>query len=150
MFPSRHLIFGILFASVLFFFFPNIGFVGFLLIVLSTFFIDVDHYLLYVWMKKDISLRNAYNFFVKKHYEFVSFSKERKKNLKYGILIFHGIEFWLILGLLSIFSDIFLYILIGIMFHIFLDWIALIYYETPIYCKFSQTYTFIKNKNLPK
>jgi len=147
MFPSKHLFLGILFASVLFFIFPEIGLIGFSLIVLSTFFIDVDHYFLYVYEKKDVSLRNAYHFFVKEFKKFNLLSKKEKRNCKYGILIFHGIEFWLILILLSLFFNLFSYILIGVMFHIFLDWIALIYYDVPIYCKLSQTYTFIKNKN---
>jgi len=147
MFPSKHLFFGILFASVLFLIFPKIGFVGFSLIVLSTFFIDVDHYFLYVYKKKNLSLKNAYRWFVKNFKKSLSMSKEEKINCKYEILIFHGIEFWLILGLLALFFEIFAYIFIGVMFHMLLDWIQLIYYKKPIYFKLSQTYTFIKNKN---
>ena len=144
---SKHLFFGTLFSLILFLIFPNIGILGFFLIILSTFFIDTDHYLFYVYRKKDLNLRRAYNFFVERSKKRRLMSIEEKKNIKYEILIFHGIEFGLILSLLTMFFGFFAYILIGVMFHIFLDWIELIIYNSPIYFKFSQTYTFIKNKN---
>jgi hypothetical protein len=72
--------------------------------------------------------------------------RERRK-YKCGILIFHGIESWIVLVILSIYSDFFLYIFIGVMFHIFLDLSAFVYYREPLMVKISQTYNFIRNKD---
>ena len=144
--PLKHLVLGILFAFVLFKIFP-IGIYGFSLIVLSTFFIDVDHYFLYVFKKRDLSLRNAYHWFVKNFDKRILMSRKEKQDYKYGFLLFHGLEFWIILAVLSIYSDFFLYIFIGVMFHIFLDFLALAYYNEPFAIKISQTYNFIRDKD---
>ena len=110
MFPSKHLILGTIFSAILLFLFPQIGFIGFLLIILSTFFIDFDHYLLYVYKEKDLSLRNAYRWFVKGFKKRIALSKTEKTKYKYEILIFHGIEFWIILAFLALLHNFFLYI----------------------------------------
>ena len=57
MYPSKHLIFGLIFSLVLYLVFQEIGIPGFLTIWLASFLIDVDHYLYYAISKKDISLQ---------------------------------------------------------------------------------------------
>ena len=90
---------------------------------------------------------SSYKWFVKRFKEFLATPKNKRHEKKHEILIFHGFEFWIILALLSLIFPILVYVLIGVMFHIFLDWIALLHYEIPLYCKTSQTYTFIRNKD---
>lgn len=146
MFPSKHLLFGVIFSLILYLIFPQIGVTGLSLIILSTFLIDIDHYLYYILEKKDLSLQNAYNWFVKKFKFFRRISLKEREKYKREIMIFHGIEFWSLLFAMTFYNRIFLWIFIGVMFHIFLDYMALIYYKEPVYFKLSQTYTFIKNK----
>lgn len=126
MLPKQHIILGLIFATVLLLLFPQIGLIGFLIIIFSTVLIDVDHYLFYVWYKKDYSLRNCYRWFIKKSREFRNLSKEQKKKINCPPIIFHGFEALIILIILSFFSKIFIYILIGFLFHEFLDIINII------------------------
>jgi|TARA_Y100000310_G_scaffold131413_1_gene130616 hypothetical protein len=121
MYPSQHLILGIAFATILFNIFPQITLIGFFLIVLSAFFIDVDHYLFYVYKNKNISLKNAYKWFIKKEKKYKKLSIKERKKYKNDIFIFHGIEFWIFLAILSFIHNYFFFIFIGIMFHMFLD-----------------------------
>ena len=147
MYPKQHIIFGLIFATVLFFLFPQIGLIGFSIIFLSSFLIDVDHYLFYVFYKKDCSLRNAYKWFVKLDRKFKNFSKEKKKKIKYPPLIFHGIEALIILIVLLFFSKIFLYVLIGFLFHEFLDIISLVRGGYSLNHSGSQIYNFLNYTN---
>jgi len=147
MYPSQHLALGIIFSIILLFFFPKIALIGFLLIILSTFFVDVDHYLYYVYKKRDWSLKNAYNYYIKIVKKLKKTPRKERCRYKCDVIIFHGIEFWIILALLSLIHIFFFYIFIGVMFHMFLDFLALIYYGQPLYTKLSQVYNWKKNKN---
>jgi len=63
--PKYHIIYGFVFTLVLSLFF-GIGLLEFILIFTASVLIDVDHYLFYIWKKKDFSLSRAYDDFVKK------------------------------------------------------------------------------------
>jgi hypothetical protein len=133
MLPKTHILLGLIFSTILFLIFPQIGLIGFLIIFLSSFLIDVDHYLFYVFTKKDLSLQNAHSWFIKRHNKFKNLSKEQKKQVlknTYTPCIFHGIETIILLILLYFFlpkfNEFFLYILIGFLFHEFLDFISII------------------------
>ncbi len=145
MYPSQHLILGTVFSAILFGIFPQIGLIGFFLIILSTFFIDVDHYFVYVYKNKNFSLKNAYCWFIEEGKKLKGFSREKKKKYKSEILIFHGIEFWIFLSILSFFNNYFLFIFIGVMFHMFLDFVFSNSKEFPI-SKLSQIYNWEINK----
>ena len=147
MYPSRHLIFGIFFSLIFFYFFPQIGVIGFFLIIASTFFVDADHYLFYVVQKKDFRLKNAYKWFVEQMKKRLSLPKSERTKYKYEILICHGVEFWIVLALLSFFHVYFFYLFVGVIFHMFLDLLALTYYEFPLYVKLSQLYNFAKDRD---
>lgn len=146
MYPSQHLVLGIIFSAIVLFLFPQIGFLGFLLIVLSTFFIDVDHYIYYAYRKRDFNLRNAYNHYIKNIKKLMSMPKKERKNYKKPIFIFHGIEFWILLLIISFFYKIIFFIFIGVMFHMLLDYFAFFYYGWSQDGKISQIYTLIRNK----
>jgi hypothetical protein len=138
--PSSHLIISGIVCIFLFLLTP-ISYSEFLIIFLSSIFIDLDHALRYSIKTKDFS-----------PFKFWKWSlKEREKREKYlkkykrPIFIFHGIEFFILLGVLSYFYKIFLLILIGSLIHIFLDYIEIFYHKKEMN-KFSQIYNYFENK----
>jgi hypothetical protein len=114
MLPKYHVLIGFIFSLAVYILFPVTPLQA-SVIFLSSFLIDFDHYLWYVFKKKDLSLRRAY-FYLK--------SLGRKKHKKH-LMIFHTLEFILIIGVLSLFFPIFFFLLIGILFHSLLDIIDL-------------------------
>lgn len=74
-------------------------------------------------------------------------SPEDKKGYKRTIMIFHGIECWITIALLIFVHKIFLFVLLGIIVHITLDFIDLYKTQQPIYIKTSQIYVHFKNKD---
>lgn len=131
MFPSQHLIIGTIFVSLLLWFFPEITAIGFLIIIASTILIDVDHYLLYMWITKDWSLKNAYNWHKENHRKFLKLTREEKKELRHGFYLFHGIEPLIVVFLLAyMVSSYFYFTLIGMMLHLVLDIIFGIYHKS--------------------
>ncbi len=148
MLPKIHIILGGIFSIIIYFTF-HITFFQASLIFLSSFLIDFDHYLYYIFIKKDFNLKRAHRWFVKKRYNWIALSKEQRSKFKFPIFIFHGLEFFIILLLFYFLNKIFLGIILGIMFHMLLDFIELYYFKMPFYSKFSQTYVYFKNKNKP-
>jgi len=131
--PKYHIICGALFSICLFLIFNylQIPITTFQLLIIffSSVLIDVDHYAYYVFIKKNFNLIKAYNWFVRKRKKWIRISIEERKKYKNPILIFHGIEFWILLLILSFYYKPFWFILIGVFFHLFLDYIDLIYYH---------------------
>lgn len=148
MYPSQHLFAGIIFSLILLFLFPQINYIGFLIIVFSNFLIDVDHYLYYVYKKKDLSLKNAYNWFVENLKKAISLPRKQRNETYDGFAFLHGIEILLILFFLGIFvSKYFLFAFIGIAFHLLLDIIGGTIYRDRI-DKLSVLHDFFKYKKL--
>jgi hypothetical protein len=119
-----------------------------LIIFLTSFLIDIDHYLYYVFEKKRFSLKSAYNWYIIKRKQFHELSLEEKKKHRYFIFSFHGIEFLVIVYLLSFLNPIFIYILIGLIIHLIEDLIIAMRYKY-INRKLFLTYAIylhIKNK----
>ena len=86
------------------------------LFFLMAFFIDVDHYFLYLFTKKDFNIKRAYKYF--KSYKKSAQPKEK-------LFIFHTIEFLILLVVMTIISvEIFFPLLIGFMVHKTLDVIS--------------------------
>ncbi len=147
MYPFRHFFFGAIFSFLLFLFFPQIGFIEFFIIFLSSIFIDVDHYLYYVFRKKNISLKKSYKWFVKLDKKSLSLSKKERNNFYSGLCFLHGVEILLLLIFLSFFSIYFLYVFIGFLFHLFLDYIEQVNCHNRI-DKLSLIRDFLKFKKL--
>jgi len=118
--------FGGLFSLLVWITFPWINWFYILIIFLSSFLIDFDHYLVAVYHTKNIGLINALRFYD------LAKAKEREKR-KRGIrekgffFLFHTIEFHLIVLLMGIVHEIFVYAFIGMFFHSILDLADLIY-----------------------
>jgi len=140
MLPKYHILIGFLVSLIIVFTF-NIPWIGGLIIFLSSFLIDVDHYLYYVFKERDISLKNAYNYFLKIRDKV----NKNKKNYKPLFIIFHGVETLIILLIfisLNFFRDFFSWILIGFIIHLSLDYIDYIKSGIPISGKLSQIYVY--------
>jgi len=149
MLPKYHFTYGLIFSAFLLYIFPEIGILGFVTIWAASFLIDVDHYLFYIATKKDFSLKNAHTWFIKENEKMFKLSYwERLKHIEIVPCIFHGIEAIIILALLSFIHQIFLYILIGFLFHGFLDFIWIIYNGFTLKHMGSQTYNVLKYKKI--
>jgi len=108
MLPKTHVIIGLISIAIISLIFPAISLLGLAIIFASSVLIDVDHYVYYVWKKRDLSLRNAY----------IWFTSVRRRIPRY----LHRPDVIAILLVLSFHvSIIFFYILIGFMIHILSD-----------------------------
>jgi len=129
-----HFFFGILLTILLYFLFsPIISLFGLLIIFLSSFLIDVDHYLYYLCKKGDFSLIRAYKWYVKNSHKFCLVPLDKRKNFYLGFYVFHGIEPIIILFFLGFYiSQFFTFILIGFFFHLSADLISEIIFRQRI------------------
>jgi hypothetical protein len=125
---SRHLFLGFIFALACFLVLPSIRVIGFAVIFLASFLIDVDHYIYYSLKKKDFNLRNAYNWHIKKRDKFRSLSAEKRAQVYGGFYFLHGIEILIFLLILSFFFIPILFIFTGFGFHLLLDYIDMALY----------------------
>ena len=122
MFPKWHVLFGFIFSLLLFLIFPEINALEASILFFSSFLIDVDHYLYYVFRKRKLGILSAYNWFVIHGKRFRQLSKEEKLKHYCSILIFHGIEPLILLFFLSQIFPLFYFILLGFVFHLLLDY----------------------------
>jgi len=143
--PIFHIIIGVV-ISLLLWLHPEINYLAVLVIFLSSVLIDFDHYLYFILKKKDISLIKAYNWFLKKRDFLISKPTKEQKKYKSSILIFHNFEFLIILLLLILIHEIFLWILFGIIIHLILDFIET-FKRGFKNTKMSLIFNLIKNKN---
>ncbi len=104
---QHHAIVGAVAAAILY---PLFGIFGATIIFLAAFLVDVDHYFIYIYRKKDFSLKNGYYFFRKVH-DGSGFYP-----------IFHMVEVVVILAFLSNYFQILLPFVIGEFLHISQDW----------------------------
>jgi hypothetical protein len=134
MLPKNHFLLGLIFSIILYYY-ANLTFFQVILVFLSAFFIDIDHYIWFIFYKKDFNLKNAYSFLKDQGFH------------KPTLMIFHTVEFILLIGLLSFLNEFFIYIFIGIIFHSIVDIIYLIYLRELPCREFSIIrYIFLNNK----
>ncbi len=127
MFPITHLLLSILPLILLF---PIYKYWSFAFLI-GSYLIDFDHYLWYFIYKKDLSLKKAYWWC-------------RETREKDQLHIFHIIEFWVLMFILSFVHIFFLLIFIGIVFHLIFDFIDYIYEEvTKGWHKSTRAFSFI-------
>jgi hypothetical protein len=146
MLVKYHILIGFIASILIFLLFPQIGWFYALIIFLSTFLIDFDHYLYYAVKKKDLSLKRAYAWFVKHRDQIRKLKPSEREKYKRGIFIFHGIECVALLALLSYVHPLFAYVLAGVLIHMVFDFMDLYTSKEPFYIKISQIYVFMKNK----
>ena len=110
--PHFHILFSILFSAILFYLNKGPWFI--LPFFLASVLIDVDHYLFYIFKKKNFNLVKAYRYYQKPKRE---------------LFIFHTIEFFILFLLLTFLFTVFPFsfsfllwtIFFGILFHQVLD-----------------------------
>jgi len=145
MLVKYHVIVGLIASLLIWFIFPSIGWFYALIIFLASFLIDFDHYLWYGFTKKDWSLTNAVKFLHNERALFFSLKTKDRAELKSIIMIFHGVECWLLVLLLIFVHKLFLFVLIGIGIHMVLDFTELYRNKRPLYIKISQIYAHHRN-----
>ena len=94
-------------AAVLY---PVFGLTGAIIIFLAAFLVDIDHYFIFIYRKKDFSLKRGYYFFRQAH-DGSSFYP-----------IFHMVEVVVIFAFLSNYFAILVPFVIGEVLHIAVDW----------------------------
>ena len=154
MYPKTHVIFGFIFSFILFVCFSEINLFFAILIFLSSFLVDIDHYFFRAWKLNQKNIFKAYksNMDIKKNYK--KLSKKEKEKIIPGFYIFHGFEIIIVLFLLGISLHRFFYfIMIGILFHLCLDYVEIILNKEKMH-KFSSILDYLSfekaNKNFKK
>lgn len=121
MYPKYHIFLGLIFSVVLFYYF-DLTVLQASVIFLSSFLIDVDHYLGYVFIKKDLNPFNSVRWHYKNARKFNSLPRSKKNNVYSMFCFLHGIEVLLIPVVLGfLFHKIFYFICLGFLFHLILD-----------------------------
>lgn len=149
MFPKWHIILGFIFSGLLYYLFPQIGILEASIIFLASFLIDVDHYIYYVFLKKDFSLKRAYNWFVENIKKYPLIQKKERESILFAICIFHTIESLILILFLSYLFHPFIFVFIGFLFHRILDDLNAIY-DHGLHHDFSLIYKLLKLKKLEK
>lgn len=148
MFPKWHILFGAIFAFLIWIFSPKIGIIGAILIFLSSVLIDIDHYLYYLYRKKNFNLKRAYKWFKDNEKRFADIPPFKINEVYFPVCWLHGFEIMIILAILSLFWNFFLFILVGFTFHLLLD-IILCTVEFPEFKHYlySSSYKYLITRN---
>ena len=125
MFPRWHVLYGAIFAAVIFWLAPGVGISNVILIFLSSFLIDFDHYVNAVVKTRQFSLKSAFDYHDE---EGRRQHKEKKRGIRRrgDFHLFHTLEFHALIGVLGIFWSPFFFIFIGMVFHSLLDIVSLV------------------------
>ena len=142
---KHHFLIGIVSSFILVQFF-NFSLLSGIIIFFASWMIDFDHYLWYGFSTKDWNPIHAIKWYISSIPKWHKLSMEEKEKFKWGVFIFHGIGFWIILALLSFVHNIFLWILIGVGIHMVADWIDLKIKGEPLYSKIFPFYIIRRNK----
>ena len=136
MLPKWHIILGATF-SLLLVLSGLIPFKGGIVVFLASFLIDFDYYLWYVVVKKDWNPFRA----IKWSHKLIEKGRKigmKKVYSKYRtpVRIFHSVLLIFFLGILWIYvGPLFFWIMIGFIFHLFLDYVAALMEKVTIYDK---------------
>ena len=141
-----HFLIGFVASCILVYFFEFSLSAG-LIIFLSSWLIDGDHYLWFAFETKDWNPLHAIKWYRKSVPRWFKLSLKERKKFKRGVFICHSLIFWLILAALSFINIIFFWILIGITIHMVADLIDLVKRGEPIYNKIFPLYVIKRNKN---
>ena len=147
MLPKWHILIGFVFSYLLVYFFHFSIFAGTIIFLSSWFLIDLDHYLRFISKSHKLSAIQFWKWSLDRGKRWKKLSREQKKEYKQPIFIFHGIEFILILIVLSYFFEFFIFVIIGVIIHLLADYIDILAKKEFFHTKMSQIYTYITNKN---
>ena len=123
MLPKNHFLFGLI-ASVFLYFGFDVEILSLVVFLVATVGIDVDHYLYYVYKKKDWSLVNSFRWFLEKGKSLRKLDIKERSEFYTGFCFLHGIEVLMLLGILGYFVwYIFYFVLLGFALHLILDYV---------------------------
>ena len=128
MLPRWHIFWGAIFTLIIWYFAQDLKPIYLLLIFLSTFLIDLDHYLVAVKENNTLSLKRSLIYFKENNKKEISDHKKGKRNRGHFFL-FHTIEFHIFIAILGLFWIGFFYIFIAMVFHSLLDLFWLLYHD---------------------
>ena len=120
MLPRWHILLGVIFTFVIWFFAPYTRWEYLALVFLASFLIDFDHYINAVIKSKKLSLFQAFHYHRKLQEKEIQEYKKGIRN-KGDFHLFHTIEFQFVIGVIGIFWAPFFYIFIGMIFHSLID-----------------------------
>ena len=146
MLPKWHFLYGYIFSIILIYFLKFSLFSG-LIVFLSSVFIDLDHVLIYFLKTKNLHPLKFYNWSLVRKEIWKKLSSKEKEDFKRPQFILHGVEAVLVLILLSSLHVFFFWILLGVLFHLMLDFIVLFYEQEHLSVKTSQIWLWQRNKN---
>ena len=127
MLPRWHVVLGAIFSFLFWIVFPKTSLIYLVLIFLSSFLIDFDHYVNAVMRNKSLSLPRALDYYAKISKQIEAEHERGIRRKEYDFQFFHTIEFHIVVALLGFGWPGFWYILIGMVFHSLLDVIYLLY-----------------------
>jgi len=144
MLPQSHFLFGLIVSVVLYLVFPEVELLGLIVFLMASVLIDVDHYLYYIYKKRDWSLVGAVSWFVKRGKILKKMGRKKCSEFYTGFCFLHGVESLVLFGVLGFFVwDIFYFISLGFAFHLCLDYIHQVQIMDRI-DKFSILYDYFK------
>ena len=120
MFPRGHILYGLIFSFLFWALFPVVAWYNVALIFFASVFIDFDHYMSAVWNSGKGSLFESFKYYEK-------LDKKAREEKKRGIFkkgdfhIFHTVEFHVLILVVGLTFNPFMYIFIGMFFHSLLD-----------------------------
>jgi len=132
-----HVMVGLVVSILLLFFHKEIGLFYVTILFLSSVLIDVDHYIFYAYITGDWSLKRAY-------YAFVNLEESNNKK---QLLLFHGVECWIVLLMLTCLHSLFIYVCIGVALHIILDLLFMFDKGMSLFPKLSQIFVYLDTKH---
>ena len=112
MLPQYHFVYGLVVSLVLYFGF-DVGALGCLIFLVATVGIDVDHYLYYVYRKRDWSLGNAIRWFMNQKKKLDKMDRKTRGEYYSGWYFLHGFESILVFGLFGFFWNGFWFLVFG-------------------------------------
>ncbi len=143
MLPQYHFSLGLV-ASLFLYFGFDIELLGCFIFLVATVGIDVDHYLYYVYRKRDWNLINAIRWFMQITRGLKKMDIKIRREFYTGFCFLHGIEVLAITALLGYFVwDLFYFIVLGFLFHLILDHINQAFWRGR-FDKFSIIYDYFK------
>lgn len=147
MLPRYHFLLGLAVSFALYSEF-NVSILGCFVFLVATVGIDVDHYLYYVYRKKDWSLRRAVLWFSRSQKISRRLDKKYRKEFYGSFCFLHGIEILILIVVFGIFIwNLFYFIALGFLFHLILDHIRQAF-RRGRFDKFSIIYDYVKYGDL--
>lgn len=146
--PKWHFLYSFVFTYILFYFF-NFTPSSLVLVFFSSIFIDLDHVLLYYLETKNLHPKRFLEWSERKKLAWEALSSAERQEYRSPHFLLHGVEFVFILVLLSFWQRFFIFILLGVIFHLFLDYIEYGFKGrkfTHLSLKTSQIWLFQRNK----